>query len=147
MYGTFLLMHVLGATIWTGGHIVLVAVVLPRVLREKSPQLLLDFESRYEKIGMPALVIQVLTGLHLAHRLLGENGAWFDFANPVSALITTKIILLFIMVLFALDARLRIIPNLNENNLVALAWHIIPVTIISILYVVIGVAFRTGWFY
>ena len=51
MYGLLLTLHILAATIWTGGHIVLSVVVLPRVLRERSPQRLLDFESVYEKIG------------------------------------------------------------------------------------------------
>ena len=50
-------------------------------------------------------------------------------------------------VAFALDARLRLIPRLSEQNLGALAWHIVPVTIVSVLFVVVGVSFRTGWFY
>ncbi len=48
-----LLLHILGATIWTGGHIVLCFVILPGVLKENSPEQLLKFESVYEKIGMP----------------------------------------------------------------------------------------------
>ena len=65
MYGSLLLLHILAATIWTGGHIVLSVVILPKVLKERSPQLLLDFESVYEKIGMPALIIQIITGVML----------------------------------------------------------------------------------
>ena len=48
MYGLALLLHILAATIWTGGHIVLSVVVLPKVLRERSPARLLEFESVYE---------------------------------------------------------------------------------------------------
>ena len=58
MYGTLLLLHVLAATIWTGGHLVLALTVLPRVLRERSPAELLRFESAYERIGLPALGVQ-----------------------------------------------------------------------------------------
>ena len=47
MYGLLVLIHILAATIWTGGHIVLAVVVLPRVLRERSPEQLLSFESVY----------------------------------------------------------------------------------------------------
>ncbi len=64
----------------------------------------------------------------------------------VSTLIAVKLILLAATAGFALDARLRLIPNLHAGNLVALAWHIIPVTLIAILFVVVGVSFRTGWF-
>jgi len=63
MYGTLLLLHILSATIWTGGHIVLSVAILPKVLREHSLGMLLDFESAYEKIGMSALIVQVITGL------------------------------------------------------------------------------------
>ena len=43
MYGTMLLLHILAATIWTGGHLVLALTVLPRVMRERSPSKLLEF--------------------------------------------------------------------------------------------------------
>lgn len=147
MYTIVLLLHVLAATIWTGGHLVLAAVVLPGVLRNNSPSELLRFESGYERIGMPALLIQVATGLWLAHRLVPEFSQWFDLDNPVSRLIITKLIILAATITLAADARLRIIPKLSEENLVALAWHIIPVTILSVLFVVTGVSFRTGLFY
>jgi putative copper export protein len=58
MYGLLLFLHILAATIWTGGHIVLATVVLPRALRERSPESLLQFERGYEKIGIPALLVQ-----------------------------------------------------------------------------------------
>ena len=147
MYGLCLLLHVLGATIWTGGHLVLSVVILPRVLRERSPQRLLEFESGYEKIGMPALVVQVVTGLYLAHRILPDISEWFALDNPVAQVIQLKLGLLLLTVAFAIDARFRVIPNLSEHNLVQLAWHIIPVTLFSVLFVYAGVAFRTGWLY
>ncbi len=147
MYGLALLLHILAATVWTGGHIVLSVVVLPRVLRERSPARLLEFESVYEKIGMPALIIQVITGLFLAHRMLPDVSQWLDFSNPVAHPILLKLSLLALTLCFALSARFRVIPNLSEKTLTTMAWHIIPVTIISILFVITGVSFRTGWFY
>lgn len=147
MYGLALLLHILAATIWTGGHIVLSVVVLPRVLRERSPARLLEFESVYEKIGMPALIIQVITGLYLAYRMLPDVSQWLDFSNPVAHSILLKLSLLALTLGFAMSARFRVIPHLSEKNLVTMAWHIIPVTIISILFVITGVSFRTGWFY
>ncbi|WP_434663313.1 CopD family protein [Aeromonas sp. NJAU223] len=141
------MLHILAATVWTGGHIVLSVVVLPRVLRERSPARLLEFESVYEKIGMPALIIQVITGLFLAHRMLPDVSQWLDFSNPVAHPILLKLSLLALTLCFALSARFRVIPNLSEKTLTTMAWHIIPVTIISILFVITGVSFRTGWFY
>lgn len=147
MYGMLLLLHILGATIWTGGHLVLALTVLPRALRDKSPSELLRFESGYERIGIPALLIQVATGLSLAYRMVPDVSQWFDFGNPVSRLIALKLLLLTITVAFAADARLRVIPRLSEDNLPSLAWHIIPVTAVSVLFVFVGVSFRIGWLY
>ncbi len=145
MYGFILLVHILAATVWTGGHLVLACTVLPRVLRERSVAELLRFESGYERIGIPALIIQVASGLWLASWHL-PMAAWFS-NDPVARLILLKLGLLAMTALFAVDARLRLIPRLSEENLVSLAWHVIPVTVISLLFVVVGVSFRTGWFY
>ncbi len=147
MYGILLFLHILAATVWTGGHLVLATVVLPRVLGERSPAELLRFESRYERIGIPALLIQVATGLWLSYRLVPDVGQWFDFDNPVARPIAAKLLLLGITILFAIDARLRLIPRLNEHRLTAMAWHIVPVTIVSVLFVAVGVSFRTGWLF
>ena len=147
MYGVLLFLHILAATVWTGGHLVLATAVLPRVLRERSPDMLLAFESRYERIGIPALLIQVATGIWLAYRLVPDVGGWFDLDNPAARPILAKLVLLAITFMFAIDARLRLIPRLSADNLTAMAWHIIPVTVVSVLFVAVGVAFRTGWLY
>jgi len=147
MYGAMLLLHILAATIWTGGHLVLAIAILPRVLRERSPTKLLEFESAYERIGIPSLVVQVATGLWLAHRMVPELSRWLAFGDPVATLVGVKLLLLATTVAFALDARLRLIPRLSKQNLGALAWHVVPVTIVSVLFLVVGVSFRTGWFY
>jgi len=144
MHKYVLLLHVLSATIWTGGHLVLALAVLPRVLKERSTAELLRFESAYEKIGMPALAIQVLTGLWLAYSLVPDFGSWLAADNAVSQLILLKLILLLLTVLVAVDARLRIIPRLSADSLPAMARRIGAVTLLSVLFVVVGVSFRTG---
>ncbi|ART80380.1 CopD family protein [Oceanisphaera avium] len=147
MHGLLLLLHLLGATIWTGGHLILCLTVLPKVLKERSVQRLLDFESAFEKVGMPAIALQVITGLMLAYRLVPDVGQWFNMANPLAHGIAAKLLLLTLTVAFALHARFRVIPHLSEKSLTLMAWHIIPVTILSILFVVVGASFRTGWLY
>lgn len=144
-HALLLVVHVLAATVWTGGHLVLSLVVLPRVLREKSVEELLRFESAYERIGIPALLLQVVSGLAMAYRLMPDLSQWFSFSTPVSRLILIKLVLLAITLLFAADARLRVIPQLTAERLPSLAAHVIPVTILSVLFVIVGVSFRTGW--
>jgi len=147
MYGYLILAHILGATVWTGGHIVLALAVLPRVLKEKSPQRLLEFESAFERIGKPAMLIQIVTGLLLAHRLLPDVYLWLDWSNPVSRVVGMKLMLLALTILLAADAKLRVLPKLSNKNLWDMAAHIIAVTLLSVLFVIVGVSFKTGWLY
>lgn len=116
---------------------------LPEALKTKSVEELQRFETKFEKIGIPALVIQILTGIFLALRMSPDWGSWFDFSGPFRG-IGVKLVLLFLTALLAVDARLRVIPKLNPGNLNSLAWHIIPVTIIGVLFVVVGALFRIG---
>ena len=146
MYNFILLLHLLGATLWTGGHLVLSLTILPRAMRNKDPDLILQFESGYEKIGMSALIVQIVTGFWLAQRLMPDMAHWFNADDAHSRLILVKLALLIMTILLAAHARLRIIPRLDAGNLNALAFHIIAVTILSVLFVAAGTGFRTGVF-
>jgi putative copper export protein len=139
-----LLLHVLAATIWTGGHLVLALAVLPRVLRERSPQRLREFEAGYERVGMPALLVQVASGLWLAHQLLPAAADWRNFASPVTQLVLAKLALLAATAVTAVHARLFIIPTLSEATLPRMARRIGFVTLMSVLFVAVGVGFRFG---
>lgn len=146
MYPYILLLHVLGATIWTGGHIILAVRILPRVLREHSAAMLLDFEKRFEPIGMSALVTQVATGLWLAPRLVPPS-MWLDANVPVSRMLMLKFACLALTIGFALDARFRVLPRLRDDNVRTMVPHIYAVTTLGVLFVVAGVGIRTGgWF-
>lgn len=138
-----ILLHVLAATIWTGGHLVLSVCVLPRALSEKDPGIIAAFEDRYEKIGLPALLVQVVTGLLLAMNHVPDMAEWFAFSGRKETLVAVKLVLLAATVVLALHARLRVLPTLNADRLRLLAWHIIPVTVLSVLFVVVGVLIRT----
>ncbi|MBM7072518.1 copper resistance protein CopD [Shewanella sp. 202IG2-18] len=144
MYTVALTFHLLAATVWTGGHIVLATTILPYSIRHKDLAFIKLFENCYEKIGIPALIIQISTGLYLMKVMTPDGVTLFDFSNPISKLISYKLILLLLTAILAIDARLRVIPKLSEKTLWSLAWHIIPVTIISILFALVGLSFRTG---
>lgn len=144
MYRTLLTLHILGAAVWTGGHLVLALAILPGVLRERSVSALLAFESRFERIGIPALIVQVATGLWLASYWLASPSEALTGATAAGTLVGLKLLLLLTTAAFAVHARLRLIPRLTPETLPALAWHIVPVTILSVLFVIVGVGFRTG---
>ena len=142
-YAIALLCHVLAATIWTGGHLVLALTILPQALRARSIDNIQAFEERFERLGIPALLVLVASGLYLATNLAPPS-SWFAFDSPVTKAIAIKLGLLSATVALAADARLRIIPRLNAERLPGLAGHIVAVTLISVLFVIVGVGYRVG---
>lgn len=147
MLRVVLVLHLLGAAVWAGGHLVLALVVLPRALRERDAQRVSEFEAAFEKLGLPALAVQVATGLWLAHRLLPDPRGWLTVSNPLSAAVAAKLALLAATVGLALHARLRLVPRLDARTLRPLAAHIVAVTVLAVLFVVVGASFRTGGLY
>lgn len=144
MYRLFVILHLLGAAVWVGGHLVLSLSVLPRALRMRNPSIVLDFESGYERIGIPALLVQVVTGLWLAQQWAPDIAEWFLPSTPQARLISIKLALLAATIALAAHARLRIIPRLDSANLPLLAVHVVVVTLLSVAFLVVGVAIRTG---
>ncbi len=142
MYSTLLLLHLLGATVWTGGHLVLALAVLPGALKAHDPARVLAFESVYERIGMPALLLQLVTGVWMGWLLLPGPEYWLALDTPHARLLALKFALLVLTLLTALDARLRIIPQLRPETLPALARRIAFVTLLSVQFVVVGASFR-----
>lgn len=136
-----ILLHVLGACIWTGGHLVLALAVLPKALKKKNPEIVREFESHFEKIGIPALLLQVISGLFMAAYYLPVQ-EWFCFNGRIQTHIGIKLILLILTFALAIHARLFIIPKLSPQNLTLLAWHIAAVTCIAVLMVFLGLNFR-----
>ena len=143
MYAAIFFLHVLAATVWTGGHLVLALAWLPRVLRERSPEQLLRFEQGYERIGMPALLIQIATGLWMA-QLLVPPAEWLAPATPLARAVAFKLALLALTALIAAHARLRVIPRLTAATLPLMAWHVAAVTLLAVAFVGVGVSFRFG---
>ena len=144
MYKYVLVLHILSATLWTGGHLVLALALLPKILRERSVADLLAFESAYEKWGMSALVIQILSGLWLAYNMIPDVASWFVGDNFVTRLILLKLALLALTLAVAMDARLRVIPGLSADTLPAMALRIRLITVLGVAFVIVGSTFRTG---
>jgi len=147
MYKLILVLHLLAATVWTGGHLFLALGILPKVLKTNNHNMLLDFERVYEKIGMPALIIQVLSGIYLAYHLLPDLSQWFSFSNHLSIHIGIKLLLLIATVTLAIIANIKLIPNLSKGkNLKIMAAFAYTVTLLGVLFVIAGISFRLDIF-
>ncbi|HEX9880670.1 MAG TPA: CopD family protein [Candidatus Binatia bacterium] len=144
MYRLLVILHLLGAAVWIGGHIVLCVSILPRALRLRDPAPVRDFERGYEPVGITALFLQIITGIWLAYLHLPEVSGWFSLESTFSRAVWLKFILLAATLVLAGHARLRIHPRLGPDNLSLLAVHIVTITLLSILFLIAGVAIRTG---
>lgn len=143
-YRLLVALHLLGATVWVGGHLVLSLSVLPRALRARDPAILREFESGFERLGIPALVMQIVTGLWLAYHWAPYVAGWFSPSTPQARLVLVKLVLLGATVALAVHARLRVVPQLDAATLRFLAYHVVAVTLLGVALLVAGVAIRTG---
>ncbi len=144
MYKLVVMLHLLGASIWVGGHLILSLGVLPPALRARDPAPIRVFEQRFEKLGIPALLIQVATGLWLAHYWVPEVAQWLQFETPQAVLIAAKLSLLALTAVLGLHARFALIPRLTAETLPQLARHIAAVTLLAVGFVIAGSGIRLG---
>jgi putative copper export protein len=139
-----LALHLLGAAVWTGGHLVLALCILPGVLARRDVGALRAFEARYERLGLPALVLQAVTGLWLAARLLPDPADWLDLSDPLGRTILLKLVLLAATGLLGVQARLVLLPRLTPERLPRFAAQVAGVTVIGVAFVLVGASFRFG---
>lgn len=140
---TLIILHTLAATIWVGGHLILSLIVLPKAWKKNDYKIISAFEDTFEKIGIPALIIQVITGIWMSLLYLPFS-KWFTFEDSFSTLISIKLFLLALTITLAIHARFFIIPKLDNSKIPLLASHIIAVTLIGILLLITGLSFRLG---
>jgi putative copper export protein len=141
MRTALVIIHVVAASVWVGGHLLLALRYLPEALKKRDPTIVTGFEARFEPVGLPALFLQVVTGLWLIMLRLPREG-WPSMTTNHGFLLDAKLALLALTVILAVHARLRLIPSLDAERLPALAKHIVAVTLAAVLFVVVGVLLR-----
>ena len=141
-YAAAQLIHILAATIWVGGHLIISIVYLPR-LHRGDHRSLEEFEEGYERIAIPALLVAALTGLYMGLQWAPLT-EWFTFKGKPSIL-GVKAALFTATLLLALDARFRIVEKAKKQGSLTvwdLTLHILGVTAIAIGFLAAGWALR-----
>ncbi|KAF2508834.1 CopD family protein [Flavobacterium foetidum] len=139
-----LIIHLLSATVWVGGHLFLMICILPTALKEKNPALILNFEKKFEKLGMSSLVLLILTGIWMAIDFGVTFESWFHFKAGFEKVISIKLLLLFATFCCAVCAQFYILPNLRPNSIWKMAIVIVTVTMIGITMLILGSTLRYG---
>lgn len=136
--------HLLGACVWIGGHIVLVAIVLPRAMTLRDPERVREFERAFGRMGLLSLVVLVASGLWLAALRFGGLGAIFSEPTPSGHLVLTKMALLVALVVLAGHAYHSVLPRMTPDRMRTFAAHAWTTTVLSILLLVAGAGVRLG---
>jgi len=139
-----LILHLLAATIWVGGHLFLTLRFLPQALKEKDINLIQNFKNKFEPIGMPALVVLLVTGIMMGYDYDVTFTKWFSFSGAVEKVVSLKLILLITTILLAVNAQLFLFPKLTPKNLPKAALQIILVTLIGVVMLMLGSLVRIG---
>lgn len=139
-----LIIHLLAASIWVDGHLFLILRILPATLQQKNISILSDFRLKFGKIGMPSLLILVVTGILLAYDYNVPISDWFSFSNPIEKIISIKLLLLFTSLSLAVHAQKVVFPKLTSNRMLPAIVEIIIVTLIAVSMLILGSLVRVG---
>lgn len=141
-----LILHLLAAAVWLGGHVVLVLGYLPEALRSRDPRALLDNYRRLNRVGLPALLVLIASGLMLALNWMPQVGLWFDTSMPIAVVILTKLLLVVLTLLLVAYLNLRVLPTLQPQRIGRLGLVLGLLALLATIAAAIGPSFRYGGF-
>lgn len=144
LHQIILIIHLLAASIWVGGHLFLILRILPATLQQKDISILSDFRLKFGKIGMPSLLILVVTGTLLAYDYNVPISDWFSFSNPIEKIVSIKLLLLFTSLSLVVHAQKVVFPKLTFNRMLPAIVEIIIVTLTGVIMLILGSLFRIG---
>ncbi len=141
-----LILHGIAAAVWLGGLAGLALGYLPEAWRTRDPRLLVDAIARFDRLGLPALIVAIITGCILAYHWLPETALWFNRELPHGAAILSKFSLLILALLIYAYQRARVLPTLGPERIPRLGLCLMLQLVLATLLLIAGSAFRfTGY--
>lgn len=139
-----LLLHLLAASVWVGGHLFLSIRFLPEALKKKDAAILKNFKDKFEPLGLPSLLTLLVTGILMAYDYDVTFTKWFSFSGAIERVVSIKLILMFTTVVMAINAQFVVFPKVTSERLVPVAIQIVIITLIGIAMLVFGSLVRIG---
>ena len=141
-----LILHLLAAAVWVGGHVVLVLGYVPEAVRSRDPRALLDNYQRLNRVALPALLVVIVSGLWLALNWLPQIALWFEPSMPIAVVILAKLLLLVLTLLLLAYLRLRVLTALTPDRIARLGLVFALLALLALISAAIGPSFRYGGF-
>ncbi len=138
------ILHILGASIWIGGMLIMALGVLPKAKKANDASLLKDYEGSFHILGMIALTMQFLTGFRLAMIYAGGMKGLFDFSNHLAVLFVWKLALLILTIVLFVFFKKKTLAKLTDENVASASNMVWNITIFAIALMVLGLGFSRG---
>ena len=144
MHQIVLIIHLLAATVWVGGHLILLLIYVPKAKASNSLEGISFFRKNFESIGMPSLILLLLTGVLLAYDYDVSIDKWFQFKDGIELVVSIKLLLFILTIGLAISATKFIFPKLKNKPKPILYVFILLVTSIAVTMLVLGSLVRIG---
>ncbi|WP_282787980.1 copper resistance protein CopD [Flavobacterium croceum] len=144
LHQLILIIHLLAATIWVGGHLILLLRYVPKAIKNKSLEELSAFRKNFEPVGMPSLFILIVTGIIMAYNYNVTIEKWFLFENAIEKIVSIKLILLFVSLTLAFITIKFVLPSIDKLSPFLLYFIIFLVTTIAVMMLILGSLVRVG---
>lgn len=144
MHQIVLIIHLLAATVWVGGHLILLLIYVPKARKTNSLDGISFFRKNFEILGMPSLILLLLTGVLLAYDYEVSIDKWFQFKGGIERIVSLKLLLFITTITLAISATKFIFPRLKNEPKPILYVFILLVTSIAVTMLVLGSLVRIG---
>jgi putative copper export protein len=139
-----LIIHLLAATIWVGGHLILLLRYVPKAIKNKSLNEINHFRKIFEPVGIPSLLLLLITGIIMAYDYDVSVDKWFIFESSIEKIVSVKLILLLISLSLAFVTIKFVLPSINQISPFFLYFIIFLVTTIAVSMLILGSLVRVG---
>ncbi len=143
-YLTLVVLHILGAAIWIGSLVSILLGSIPHARKTGDLSALKHVgKIVVGRIGLVALVVQILTGVRLATKWIVWSSIFSTPSGP-GHLILSKIVLFVVLLALGGYVYHKLLPGLPRERLGSFGVMTWVLLILSALVVVAGVGVRTG---
>lgn len=139
-----IVLHILGASIWIGGMLIMALGVLPKSKKAGDASILKNYEGSFHILGMIALTLQFLTGFRLAMIYAGGMKGLFDFSNHTAVLFIWKLVLILLTMGLFVVFKKKTLSALTDSNISSASALVWVLTLISVGLMILGLGFSRG---